>query len=287
MKKLKTTIFLTLKLIGIEVLTKKQKRVLNKYKPKSNSEIDSFIFFTTHKAASNFTNQILKEVEQISEFELYDYGALIGSISEKLNITDQFEEYLNENHKTLFKLNGEIYGPQRLPLNFTGINDYKKIFFLRDPRDVLVSAYYSFGYSHVEPDSTSMIDSFLKKRATIQNQTIDEYVLQEMERWIKPAYMNYKKLRVESTNDVLYLKYNDYIEDTEGIVNKILTFFGLENRDLAKRLAMSANPITRLEEKDQHKRSGKNNQWKTHLKQSTQDELNIKLKDILEFWDFI
>ena len=287
MKKLKTTIFLTLKLIGIEVLTKKQKRVLNKYKPKSNSEIDSFIFFTTHKAASNFTNQILKEVEQISEFELYDYGALIGSISEKLNITDQFEEYLNENHKTLFKLNGEIYGPQRLPLNFTGINDYKKIFFLRDPRDVLVSAYYSFGYSHVEPDSTSMIDSFLKKRATIQNQTIDEYVLQEMERWIKPAYMNYKKLRLESTNDVLYLKYNDYIEDTEGIVNKILTFFGLENRDLAKRLAMSANPITRLEEKDQHKRSGKNNQWKTHLKQSTQDELNIKLKDILEFWDFI
>ena len=287
MKKLKTTIFLTLKLIGIEVLTKKQKRVLNKYKPKSNSEIDSFIFFTTHKAASNFTNQILKEVEQISEFELYDYGALIGSISEKLNITDQFEEYLNENHKTLFKLNGEIYGPQRLPLNFTGINDYKKIFFLRDPRDVLVSAYYSFGYSHVEPDSASMIDSFLKKRATIQNQTIDEYVLQEMERWIKPAYMNYKKLRVESTNDVLYLKYNDYIEDTEGIVNKILTFFGLENRDLAKRLAMSANPITRLEEKDQHKRSGKNNQWKTHLKQSTQDELNIKLKDILEFWDFI
>ena len=287
MKKLKTTIFLTLKLIGIEVLTKKQKRVLNKYKPKSNSEIDSFIFFTTHKAASNFTNQILKEVEQISEFELYDYGALIGSISEKLNITDQFEEYLNENHKTLFKLNGEIYGPQRLPLNFTGINDYKKIFFLRDPRDVLVSAYYSFGYSHVEPDSTSMIDSFLKKRATIQNQTIDEYVLQEMERWIKPAYMNYKKLRLESTNDVLYLKYNDYIENTEGIVNKILTFFGLENRDLAKRLAMSANPITRLEEKDQHKRSGKNNQWKTHLKQSTQDELNIKLKDILEFWDFI
>ena len=99
--------------------------------------------------------------------------------------------------------------------------------------------------------------------------------------------MNYKKLRLESTNDVLYLKYNDYIEDTEGIVNKILTFFGLENRDLAKRLAMSANPITRLEEKDQHKRSGKNNQWKTHLKQSTQDELNIKLKDILEFWDFI
>ena len=261
MKKLKTTIFLTLKLIGIEVLTKKQKRVLNKYKPKSNSEIDSFIFFTTHKAASNFTNQILKEVEQISEFELYDYGALIGSISEKLTITDQFEEYLNENHKTLFKLNGEIYGPQRLPLNFTGINDYKKIFFLRDPRDVLVSAYYSFGYSHVEPDSASMIDSFLKKRATIQNQTIDEYVLQEMERWIKPAYMNYKKLRLESTNDVLYLKYNDYIEDTEGIVNKILTFFGLENRDLAKRLAMSANPITRLEEKDQHKRSGKNNQW--------------------------
>jgi hypothetical protein len=287
MHRLKKIIFLLMKFIGFEILTKKQKRVLNKYNPKSNNDLDSIIFFTTHKAASNFTNHVLKEIEQSSEFVLYDYGALIGSLSEKLSITNKFEEYLNENSNTLFHLHGEIYGPQRMPLNFEGINDYKKIFFLRDPRDVLVSAYYSFGFNHVEPDSSTLLDTFLEERKKIQDQNIDEYVLQQANKWIKPMYSDYKKLRQKTSQNTLYLKYNDYVQDTVGFINSIFNFAGLENKELAERLSLSANPITKIEQKDMHKRSGKNNQWKTHLTQSTQDKLNVELKHILEYWEFI
>jgi len=287
MHKLRTIIFLLMKFIGFEILTKKQKRVLNKYNPKSNNHLDSIIFFTTHKAASNFTNQVLKEIEQSSEFVLYDYGALIGSLSEKLCITNKFEEYLNENSNTLFQLYGEIYGPQRMPLNFEGINHYKKIFFLRDPRDVLVSAYYSFGFSHIKPNSSTLLGTFLKDREKIQNQTIDEFVLQQANKWIKPVYTEYKSLRQNTSQDTLYLKYNDYVQDTVGFINSVFNFAGLENKELAERLSLTANPITKLEKKDNHKRSGKNNQWKTHLTQSTQDMLNVELKHILEYWEFI
>lgn len=286
MDKLKIAVILVSRFFGFEILTKKQKRVLNKYNPKSNTDVESVIFFTTHKAASNFTNQILKEVEKNSEFILYDYGALIGSLSEKLNITDDFEEYLNKNYKNLFNLYGEIYGPQRKPLNFLGINDFKKIFFMRDPRDVLVSAYFSFGYSHVEPDSNVLLKSFLKERQKIQNQTIDEYVIQESNNWVKPMYMEYKELRENSNNNLLYLKYNDYINDTQNFVYQVLSFLGLENQELAERLSLHANPITSSENIDKHKRSGRNNQWKNHLKQSTQDKLNKELHEVLEYWEF-
>ena len=287
MHRLKKIIFLLMKFIGFEILTKKQKRVLNKYNPKLNNDLDSIIFFTTHKAASNFTNQVLKEIEQNSELVLYDYGALIGSLSEKLSITNKFEEYLNENSNTLFHLYGEIYGPQRMPLNFEGINDYKKIFFFRDPRDVLVSAYYSFGFNHVEPNSSTLLDTFLEEREKIQNQSIDEYVLQQANKWIKPMYSDYKKLRQKTSQNTLYLKYNDYVQDTVGFINSIFNFVGFENKELAARLSLAANPITKIENKDIHKRSGKNNQWKTHLTQSTQDKLNVELKDTLEYWEFI
>ena len=66
---------------------------------------------------------------------------------------------MNSNHKNLFSENGEIYGPQRKPLNFSGIENYKKIFFLRDPRDVLVSAYYSFGKTHKIPNQKKIKES--------------------------------------------------------------------------------------------------------------------------------
>ena len=37
---------------------------------------------------------------------------------------------------------------------------------------------------------------------------------------------------------------------------------------------------------ENHKRSGKNYQWKTHLMARTQDHLNKELNEILDYWEF-
>lgn len=272
--------------MSFKILTKKQKRVLNRYKPNVNKNLESVIFFTTHKAASNFSNKILKQIEKNTEYTLYDYGALVGSLADRLNIKDDFENYLNKNNEFLFNKNGEVYGPQRKPLNFPNINKYKKIFFLRDPRDVLVSAYYSFGYSHVEPDSKNLLENFNTNRISIQGKSIDEYVLKEAKNWIIPMYTEYKVLRETSEKECLYIKYNDFVDDTEGILYKIFKFFNFKNEELIKSLSIDASPVSNIENKEKHKRSGKNYQWKTHLMARTQDQLNKELKEVLDYWQF-
>ncbi len=272
--------------MGFKILTKKQKRVLNKYKPHADESLESVIFFTTHKAASNFSNEILKQIEKNTEYTLYDYGALVGSLADKLNIKGDFENYLNENNEFLFSQNGEVYGPQRKPLNFPNINNYKKIFFLRDPRDVLVSAYYSFGYSHVEPDSKNLLENFTKNRKSIQDASIDEYVLKEAKNWIIPMYMEYKVLRETSEKECLYIKYNDFVDDTDSVIDNIFKFFNFKNKELIKSLSIEANPVSNIENLENHKRSGKNYQWKTHLMTRTQDQLNKELNEVLDYWEF-
>lgn len=286
MKSLKKFLYIFLNLMGFNALTKKQKRVLNRYKPNANKSLESVIFFTTHKAASNFTDEILKQIEKNTEYILFDYGALVGSLADKLNIKDDFENYLNKNSEFLFSQNGEIYGPQRRPLNFPNIDNYKKIFFLRDPRDVLVSAYYSFGYSHVEPDSKNLLENFNKNRKLIQDQSIDEYVLKEVKNWIIPMYLEYKVLRESSKKECLYIKYNDFVDNTESIIDNIFKFFDFKNEELIKSLSIDANPVSNTENNEKHKRSGKNYQWKTHLTGRTQDQLNKELNEVLDYWEF-
>ena len=286
MKSLKKFLYIFLNLMGFNTLTKKQKRVLNRYKPNANKSLESVIFFTTHKAASNFTDEILKQIEKNTEYTLFDYGALVGSLADKLNIKDDFENYLNKNSEFLFSQNGEIYGPQRRPLNFPNIDNYKKIFFLRDPRDVLVSAYYSFGYSHVEPDSKNLLENFNKNRKLIQDQSIDEYVLKEVKNWIIPMYFEYKVLRESSKKECLYIKYNDFVDNTESVIDNIFKFFDFKNEELIKSLSIDANPVSNTENNEKHKRSGKNYQWKTHLTGRTQDQLNKELNEVLDYWQF-
>ncbi|MEK6233849.1 MAG: sulfotransferase domain-containing protein [Planctomycetales bacterium] len=49
-------------------------------------------------------------------------------------------------------------------------------FHLRDPRDILVSAYFSFGWMHVQPQGMSD-EEWTNYQDHIQNQTADEYAL--------------------------------------------------------------------------------------------------------------
>lgn len=282
---IKRAIYLTLNILGIPYFTKKQLRIIKKLNYPVKSMSESIIFFTTHKCASNFSSEILKSIEHISEYNLYDYGALLGSLSNKLNLGHEFEPYLNKNYTHLFQPYGELYGPQRMPLSFPGIDDFKKIFFLRDPRDMLVSAYYSFGFSHVVPESELIKKNFLEKRKSITDDSIDNYVLKNSLDWAKPVYDHYELLK-NSTKHSLFLKYNLYTDSTEDFLNKIFDFINIDGSSEIKRLIELANPIQNITQSNSHQRSGKNSQWKYELQEETQYKLTKILEHQLNYWGF-
>ena len=99
-------------------------------------------------------------------------------------------------------------------------------------------------------------------------------------------YMEYKVLRETSEKECLYIKYNDFVDDTDSVIDNIFKFFNFKNKELIKSLSIEANPVSNIENLENHKRSGKNYQWKTHLMTRTQDQLNKELNEVLDYWEF-
>lgn len=64
-----------------------------------------------------------------------------------------------------------------------------KIYQIRDPRDILVSEYYSFGWIH--PVNQNQLE---KRREAIQNMSIDQYVLEQSESSNQPLEQRYQPL---------------------------------------------------------------------------------------------
>lgn len=284
---IKRVIFKFLSNNGFEIYTKKQKRtLLRKYKMNNYSNFDSVIFFTTHKCASNFISKLLETIDKNTEFTHFDYGGLVGSVADKINQKAPFEPYLNKNYKHLFNSRGEIYGPQRRPLNFSSINLYKKIFFLRDPRDVLISSFYSFGKTHAPPSQKILKLDFYKEREKINSLGLEKYAIYKSDE-ILNIYLSYKNLK-EMSESCIYLKYDDYVTDTSYFLKTIFNFLNIsiDQMEIDKLISL-ADPIQPTKDDTKHKRSGKLDQWKSELSRETQKKLNEKFNDILKYWEFI
>ena len=126
--------------------------ILNGLKRKSKSKQQSILFFTVHKSASTFIkNTIIKLVgsNNIVAIQLSGY----------LNREKQKRYYNNTAlmQKVLFE-NGFFYGAFRAFYPFPGMDKFKIILVLRDPRDVLTSFYFSTLYNHPLSDKTVLDD---------------------------------------------------------------------------------------------------------------------------------
>lgn len=245
----------------------------------------SAIFYTTHKCASTFVARMFDVILKHSEYEFVDYAGAIFGAGDKLNIGNPYEMFLEKAYSDLYSLHGKIYGPQRRYLDFPGRNNFKHIFFLRDPRDVLVSSYFSLGFTHAEPLNNIERNKFMKKREDIKEKELDNYVLEEAEAWICPLYKQYQSLR-KTAKSHIYLKYDLFVEDTPEFIKKISAFLSLhsspEDIDL---LTQEASPVQNVEVM-KHKRSGKTGQYLEKLHPSTVEKLNQILSDVLHDWEF-
>lgn len=245
----------------------------------------SVIFYTTHKCASVFISKLLITLTQNSQYEVKDYASAIRDLGDQINVENPYENFLEQASDQLYQTKGKIYAPQRKLLDFPGRENFKHIFFLRDPRDVIVSAYYSFGYSHGIPKATKQQEKQRKQRQKIQQQGIDNYAKESAIGWLN-LYMKYREL-LESSDSYLYLSYDEFKDNTLEFINKIVSFLEINISDQeAKKLAKEASPISEQKDITKHKRSGKSQQYKEELKPETINYLNETFSEILDYWQF-
>jgi len=250
------------------------------------SRPQSAIVFTTHKCASTFIDKTFSKFEAHSEYVVRRYARALGKMNSRLDVGSANEVFYARAYDRLFKARGEIYVPHRKPVDFPGRAEFRHVFFLRDPRDVLVSAYYSFGFSHPLPGGVRVKHEFLEERKRIQDQGIDRYAIEASTHWLLPVYEEYRRFR-ETAAASIYLKYDDFKDDTEGFLWAVADFLEIElPQKTVQELAESASPVQAQVNVSRHKRSGRSGQYLHELSSDTVEFLNTTFADILEYWEF-
>lgn len=252
-----------------------------------NRKETSVIFFTTHKCASSYVPSIFHECCKYSGYSAVDYASVIWALGDKFTGYDSYESFLEENYDSLYRLKGKIYSPQRKPIKFAGINSFKQLYFLRDPRDVLVSAFYSFSKTHTLPEGSLSAAVFSDRRREICNLGINDYALSAATEWLLPMYEEYFE-SYKSAHDKLYLSYDYYLNDTSGFIGKVCSFVGVNLPEHAiNSLVSLASPVQSHVNANRHQRSGKSAQWRYELDEDVQKILTDQFASIMQKWDSV
>lgn len=234
----------------------------------------SAFFITLHKCASRFfAEEILPAVRGRS---LIDFQRMHYDGCQDLQVA--------------VLTYGHVYGPVRIldpehpsfalteqllrPENF---KDKKTVFFVRDPRDILVSMYYSFGFSHPLSPNPQIRDYQVQRRRAIQAMDVDAYALRAA-----PA-LRQKFLRIlelaGQVEDKLILKYEPLIESFPDFYGRLDAFLGLR-RGFRRRIFRLSRP-EESEKPGRHKRDGTPGGYINKLRSETRGALDDRLSDVL------
>ncbi|MBF2046964.1 MAG: sulfotransferase domain-containing protein [Elainella sp. C42_A2020_010] len=239
----------------------------------SPANVASFFVFAIPKSGSVLQDNVMEDICQYLEIPAIS----IAKTAFKEGIEEgRFGEDICE----LFVEQGYCYyGFRYFPpyLNNFDIKGFKKILLVRDPRDILVSHYFSMKKSHPLPQG-AMGDQLAQLRQKLSEVDIDSYVLENAERFadIFRAYA-----RIEDENLKLF-RYEDIIFAKHQWIGEILAFLGLEMEEsVITEIAKRHDIFPNRENVDLHIRKVTPGDYKEKLKPDTIEILSELLEDVL------
>lgn len=199
--------------------------------------------------------------------------------------------------KLNFRTNGFIYGPIRISAGVQGpvgellvkpttehefIRDKIAIFFIRDPRDILVSSYYSFGFTHGLSKVNAIRERQEAARGSIREMTLDEYVLDSVDKQINHFRILYD---LSSTCErSVVLRYEDMINDFDGFSEQLRRYVSFDAATIQE-IYQRSRP-RKTEDATSHRRSGQVGGFREKLEESTIKAVNKKLADTLALFGY-
>lgn len=217
--------FPSLKLYGIKLKYRSEacfdaRRFISNGKP-------SILVFTLHKCASTFITPALKYINK------HIYEGVYLDLANYFWNTANFDvyEFLSQHPDLYFSSTGCLYGPLRDYVEIPYLEKYKSLVIVRDPRDVLVSHYYSIAISHNLPANKSRRREFLVERRRVNDMPIDSYALWASPRF-KSTYQSYASLLQRGAT---LLRYEDLIADPANWLKSFIEATGLDPSERAIR----------------------------------------------------
>lgn len=181
--------------------------------------------FALHKSGSVLLNRIVDDLANEAGVPVFNFPELL--FENGIRFQD-----LQEVPGDLFDEPGVIYsGFRHVPKKPCQVNlerGAKVILMVRDPRDILVSMYFSMKGSHAVPKSGNSREKLLKIRENAESVSIEEFVRSGCER-LRKKFHRYQEALVRNENlDVRVFRYEDVIFEKPSWVREIAEFFELE-----------------------------------------------------------
>lgn len=256
------------------------------------------LIYTVHKAASMFLHKLGVDLATRMEFDFY-------SINDK----KYYDEIKKASWKTFIESTSgpSCFGPIRagedvaLPVFPDSLEQYSVIMHLRDPRDVLTSAYYSHVYNHKPTERFNPSDEL---RSKWEEQGVDDFVINRIPR-VKNEYEVLCEHFLGKEN-VTFLKYEvmvtNYGEWLKGFLSAFEGFEPRQRTGIRRILGVNTRqriydalydkynadfaPAKSKEDVYSHKRQVTPGDYERKLAKSTIEILNNELLTILTGLDY-
>jgi len=247
----------------------------------------SIIHFSLNKAATQTTQNILKRCAVSNG--MVPVGINDYAFQSNFPYLDHLSSVEMQTYQHIFKPNGYLYSVfGGMVDGIPNLDQYLVLLMIRDPRDVLVSAYYSVVYSHAAPDEHSgKHDPFLQLRHTAQAKTIDEFVIAESDRTYKNLD-RYKALLLEKYPHTYVTGYEQMTSNFPAWLKDLLDHCQLEISSEVFQSIVGENTraVPSVENIHQHIRKGKAGDYKEKLKPETIQYLNEKFAPLLAVFGY-
>jgi len=226
------------------------------------------IVFTVHKAASLGVHEVLR-IAKREKWDFYSPNLKTPNITEPSSVGDEaFHEQ--------FKNRTGLFGPIRGPFQMT--EEMKQTarccVHLRDPRDVLVSMYFSWSYSHPGVDE--------EVRSRYREMGVDRAALFESAQLLeKYQYYLHHLLSLENT---ALLRYEDFILNRAQWLQQLLNALGIGHHIKHYGRLAKENPAEKIttEDKRRHIRKALPGDFREKLNAETIAQLNRHWADVLK-----
>lgn len=165
----------------------------------------------------------------------------------------------------------------------------RRVFMFRDPRDALVSLYFSDAYSHALPKgegdkAEAARQHFITKRDRIRATDINDFVVQEAAS-LNRAFLAYAEvLRSPLT---LALRYEEHVFQKKRMLAHITRHFALPlTPEAVERLLAKVDVVPQVEAKESFIRAVTPGDHRRKLRPDTIAELDRILEDSLRMYDY-
>jgi Sulfotransferase domain len=251
---------------------------------------DRIVVYTMHRSASMLLHRVIRELVKRSG---HRYVSPNRGADERVSVHDVASDpdrWLSQ---------PGCFGPFRVYIPIPRSDDCRMLLHLRDPRDVLVSMFFAYCYSHSGPlpgdtgyrrdVARAGVDAFAIQMATARHRPVQGTYGTGADLWdfagnLRDRYAAYLKF-VHGRGNTVFLRYEDMIAEPGAWVHSVAGVLGVSDPDLLNdqtKLLESSFTVRRGEDAWSHRRQVIPGDHRDKLRPETISRLNGVFREVLE-----